>query len=149
MGPKKQVARKLKQSLFEALEARRTRAQTSGTSTQREESSRPTIESSREEEQATKNLGNETPPPQSTLTETMATRTIAMGRKINFGFFQKYKFPMSRWIEAMGWKNFCTIDLTMYPNLMREFYKNLKRGSREIASTIKGVEFDLTGERIG
>ena len=49
----------------------------------------------------------------------------------------------------MGWKDFCTIDLPMYPNLVREFYENLKRGSGEIASTVKGVEFDLTEEMIG
>ena len=72
-----------------------------------------------------------------------------MGRKIDFGFFDKYNFPMSRWTEEMGWKNFCTIDLPMSPHLVREFYENLKRGSREIASTVKRIEFDLTEERIG
>ena len=61
------MACKLKRSLFKALEARRPRARTSGPSTQGEESSQPIVESSREEKQATKNLGNKTPP-QSTPT---------------------------------------------------------------------------------
>ena len=45
-------------------------------------------------------------------------------------------------------ENFCTIDLPMYPHLVRDFYKNLRKGSREIVSSVKGIDFEITEERL-
>ena len=68
-------------------EEERTMSRVVRDSTQREGSSQPTIEPPREEEQAPKNQGIESPPPQSTPSGKMAMRAIAMGRKLILLFF--------------------------------------------------------------
>lgn len=92
-----------------------------------------------EPEHGPKDQGTVTPPPppQSSPSRKMAARVIAMGKKIDFNFFEKYGFPIGQWIDAMGWKNFCCLDLPMYPHLVKEFYGNLRRGFGEIVLYVK------------
>ena len=95
-------------------------------------------ESIQEEPQQDQDIPNSPPPPSSPVGK-MATRAIAMGRRVDFDFFESCNFSIRTWIDRMGWRNFCTMDILMYPKLVREFYENLKRGFPEIASTVKGI----------
>ena len=50
---------------------------------------------------------------------------------------------MERKIKSLGWKYLCTIDLPIYPNLVREFYRNSKVGVSTIESKVRGIKILL------
>ena len=49
----------------------------------------------------------------------------------------------------MSWGHLCSLDLPMYPNLVREFYGTLDRRSNEFISTVRGKELNITTNLIG
>ena len=53
-------------------------------------------------------------------------------------------FSIGLWLERMGWKNFYCLNIPMYPRLVREFYANLRRGADDVATTIKGIHFEVS-----
>ena len=71
--------------------------------------------------------------PQSSSSKRMVDRVISMERRVDFNFLAKYHFNIGLWIERMGWKRFCCLDLPMYPHLVREYYGNLKRRILELS----------------
>ena len=109
--------------------------------------SRPEAQTKEEPERGPEDQGTVTSPPQSSPSERMAARVIAMERKIDFNFFESYGFLVGQWIKTMGWKSFCSLDVPMYPHLVREFYANLRRGPSEIVSSVKGVQFEISEDR--
>ena len=78
----------------------------------------------------------------------MATRAIAIGRRIDFDFFESYNFSIRTWIDRMGWKDFCKMNIPMYPKLVRKFYENLQRDKYGIVSTVKGVQVDVSEDSL-
>ena len=66
-----------------------------------------------------------------------------MGRRIDFGFFEKYNFSIDSRLENMGWKNFCSMNIPMYPKLVREYYENMRRGVDGLVTTVKGISFEI------
>ena len=67
-----------------------------------------------------------------------------MERRIDFKFFESYNFSIRLWIDRMGQKNFGTMNILMYPKLVRKFYKNLKRDAYGVASTVKEDQIEVS-----
>ena len=71
-----------------------------------------------------------------------------MERRIDFDFFESYHFSIGIWIDRMGWKEFCKMNIPMYPKLVRKFYENLKRDGSGVVSTVKGVQVKISEDNL-
>ena len=68
----------------------------------------------------------------------MASRSVIVGKKIYFNFLEEENFRIGDWIKAQGWELFSSLDLPVYPTLVRAFFENMTLGANEIYSTVKG-----------
>ena len=78
----------------------------------------------------------------------MATRPITICRLVYFNFLEQENFSIDQWIKNQGWKRFCSLDLPVYPNLVRAFFENIRLESSQIFSTVKGVDLVVDEARL-
>ena len=53
-------------------------------------------------------------------------KKISIGRNIDFNFLPEEGFSIGQKIKILGWDYFCSLDKATYPNLVREFYINMR-----------------------
>ncbi|GAV86414.1 hypothetical protein CFOL_v3_29845 [Cephalotus follicularis] len=54
-----------------------------------------------------------------------AARKVLCGRIIDFSFTTGDRFKLEQWFEALGWRDYITIDAPFYVEFVKEFYSNL------------------------
>ena len=68
------------------------------------------------------------------------------GRRILFNFLKEIGLELGDKIEEQGWIHFCSLNLPIYPTLVRNFYENLKVGDDYLESQVKGKRIILSEE---
>ena len=79
----------------------------------------------------------------------LGMRPITTGRRILFEYLKEIGFVIGDFIENQGWKNLCSLDVKIYPNLVRMFYENLRFGENFIESFVKGRRIIISAEILG
>ncbi|GAV82945.1 hypothetical protein CFOL_v3_26396 [Cephalotus follicularis] len=78
--------------------------------------------------------------------EAYFNRKILVGKVLDFDFCSREGFPIVEWIRAQGLEPFFTINLPSYPELMKEFYVNIRGGALDSVVTMvkhKSIDLDL------
>ena len=68
----------------------------------------------------------------------MAMCPIMSDRRIIFSFLKDLGLQVGDLIEEQGWSNFCSLNISTYPNIVKIFYENLILGEEHIESKVKG-----------
>ena len=79
----------------------------------------------------------------------MAMHPIISGRRIIFSFLKELGLQVRDLIEEQGWSYFYSLNISTYPNLVRNFYENLILGEKHIESKVKRKRILLTKETLG
>ena len=69
-------------------------------------------------------------------------------RKIDFRFLEKDGFEISECIKFQGWEYLCSLNLSIYLNLVREFYGSAKIKANLFKYEVKGVRINLSIEKL-
>ena len=67
----------------------------------------------------------------------MAMRSITSGRRIIFSFLKDLGLQVGDLIEEQDWTYFCSLNISTYLNLVRNFYEYLILGEGYIESKVK------------
>lgn len=78
----------------------------------------------------------------------MVNHLITNGRKNSFEFLENEYFKIGNQIRSQGWKKFCTLEVLIYPKLVRSFFENLRFGAETIESTIEDTLIVIDERRI-
>ena len=73
----------------------------------------------------------------------MADRVVTSGRKLDFTFLSQENFQIGDWLKAQSWEKFCTLDIPVYPRLVKSFFEHLKIRPRHLESTVNGTKIIL------
>ena len=79
----------------------------------------------------------------------MQMRQVMSGRRILFNFLEEIEVKLGDYIEDQGWIYFCSLNVPIYPTLVRRFYENLKIKDDCIESFVKGKKIVITEELLG
>ena len=90
--------------------------------------------------------GEREEPSSSRRTSSMQMRQVMSGRRILFNFLEEIELELGDKIEEQGWVHFCSLNLPIYPILVRNFYENLKVGDDYLESQVKGKRIILSEE---
>ena len=73
-----------------------------------------------------------------------------MGHCVDIEYLDQKYFHIGSWIQQQGWKKLCTLEVNIYPDLIKEFFDNIsfEHGSK-IESVVKGVHISLDERKIG
>ena len=86
----------------------------------------------------------ETPIPSSVPSNLCSNKQIAPRRRISFDFLRHEGFTIGDKLRRMSFETICNLDVPIYPNLIREFYGTLARGSGGFTCTVRGVSMTIT-----
>ena len=73
-----------------------------------------------------------------------------MDRNIDIGYLDKKNFWIGSWLRQQGWKKLCSLEVNIYPDLIREFFENINfEGESSVESIVKGVHISLDERKLG
>ena len=98
--------------------------------------------SSSEQERRTKQRHEEP------VLQSMANRVITSGRKLDFSFLAQQHFQIGEWLKIQGWERFCSLDIPVYPRLVKSFFEHLKVRTSYVESTVNGIRIMLNESKI-
>ena len=75
--------------------------------------------------------------------QSMADRVVTTGRKLNFDFLAQESFQIGDWLKVQGWEKFCSLDIPIYPRLVKSFFEHLRIRPRHLESTVNGTKIIL------
>ena len=91
----------------------------------------------------------ETPIPPPIPFNPCSNKQIALRRKLSFEFLRVEGFFICDNLKNRSFKILCNFDVPIYPNLVKEFYGILSRGSSSFTSTIRGIPMYITYLQLG
>ena len=65
---------------------------------------------------------------------------------VDFDFLECEGFVIGQKIKRLGWKILCLLDLLTYPNLVQEFFGNMKSRDRIIDIEAQGIHIILDAD---
>ena len=78
----------------------------------------------------------------------MGNRSITSGRRVVFEFLDLENLRIGDWLRRQHWERFCSLDIPLYPNLVRNFFENMSLGYESIISMVKGTQIMITEDRL-
>ena len=80
--------------------------------------------------------------------QSMADRIITTGRKLDFAFLAQEGFQIGEWLKSQGWEKFCSLDLQIFPKLVKSFFEHLRVRTHSLESVVNGVRIVLDEAKI-
>ena len=80
--------------------------------------------------------------------QSMVNRVITSGRKLDFSFLARQHFQIGDWLKNQGWERFCSLEVPVYPRLVKSFFEHLKIWPSYIESKVNGTRIILNEDKI-
>ena len=78
----------------------------------------------------------------------MVDRVVTSGRKLDFTFLSQEHFQIGEWLKFQGWEKFCSLDLPVFPSLVKSFFEHLRIKTHSLESTVNGVKIILNEAKL-
>ena len=75
---------------------------------------------------------------------TFANKVIAKGRCLDLNFLEREGFQFGQKLKNLGLESFYSLNLSIYPNLIKEFLSLVVHYDSRYQATLRGIEIILT-----
>ena len=83
-------------------------------------------------------------PLQAPIKDKCSNKTITTGKKVDFDCQQNEGFDIGNKIKRISWSFLCSLDVSTYTGLVREFYNTLGQVGNRFKCTVKGKHLHIT-----